>query len=125
MLGIVILNFFLLRLAPGDAADVLAGEAGSVTVETMAALRERFGLDLSALDQLLSYLNNLAHFSLGQSPRYNMPVASLTTSQFIQTCQSLGRLANPVRQRRRNRSPCLNSEQEGSQPLSQRFFVRG
>ena len=33
-LAIVILNFFLLNLAPGDAADVLAGESGAATVET-------------------------------------------------------------------------------------------
>jgi peptide/nickel transport system permease protein len=26
---------------------------------------------------LAAYLNNLAHFSLGISPRYNMPVVSL------------------------------------------------
>ena len=77
VLGIVILNFFLLKLAPGDAADVMAAEAGSATVETMAALRERFGLDNPILVQLGNYLNNLAHFSLGFSPRYGMPVADL------------------------------------------------
>lgn len=75
--SIVILAFFLLRLAPGDAADVLAGESGSATEETVAAIRNRFGLDLPVLDQLLAYLNNLAHFSLGFSPRYNMPVSDL------------------------------------------------
>lgn len=77
VLGIVILNFFLLQLAPGDAADVLAGEAGSATEESMAALRSRFGLDNPVLVQLGDYLNNLAHFSLGYSPRYGMPVADL------------------------------------------------
>ncbi|MER8378965.1 ABC transporter permease [Mesorhizobium sp. M1399] len=77
ILGIVILNFFLLQLAPGDAADVMAGEAGSATVETMAALRQRFGLDNPLLVQLFNYLYNLAHFSLGFSPRYGMPVADL------------------------------------------------
>ncbi|KAA6486396.1 ABC transporter permease [Agrobacterium sp. SHOUNA12C] len=77
MLGIVILNFFLLKLAPGDAADVMAAEAGSATVESMAALRSRFGLDNPILVQLVDYLNNLAHFSLGFSPRYGMPVADL------------------------------------------------
>ncbi|HEY0124507.1 MAG TPA: ABC transporter permease [Rhizobium sp.] len=77
MLGIVILNFFLLKLAPGDAADVMAAEAGSATVESMAALRSRFGLDNPVLVQLVDYLNNLAHFSLGFSPRYGMPVADL------------------------------------------------
>ncbi|MDO1583820.1 ABC transporter permease [Rhizobium oryzicola] len=77
VLGIVILNFFLLQFAPGDAADVMAAEAGSATVETMADLRSRFGLDLPVIHQLLNYLNNLAHFSLGYSPRYGMPVAEL------------------------------------------------
>src|SRR3954453_2158488 len=77
VLGIIVLNFFLLQLAPGDAADVMAGEAGSATEETMAAMRERFGLNLPMLDQLLTYLNNLAHFSLGFSPRYSMPVSDL------------------------------------------------
>ncbi|MER8975475.1 MULTISPECIES: ABC transporter permease [unclassified Mesorhizobium] len=77
VLGIVILNFFLMQLAPGDAADVMAGEAGSATVETMAALRQRFGLDNPLLVQLFNYLYNLAHFSLGFSPRYGMPVADL------------------------------------------------
>ncbi len=75
--GIIILNFFLLKLAPGDAADVMAAEAGSATEETMAMLRERFGLDNPILEQLLNYLNNLAHFSLGISPRWGVPVAEL------------------------------------------------
>lgn len=77
MLGIVILSFFLLKLAPGDAADVMAAESGSATEETMAALRQRFGLDNPLLVQLANYLDNLAHFSLGFSPRYGMPVADL------------------------------------------------
>ncbi|MEW6644877.1 MAG: ABC transporter permease [Pseudomonadota bacterium] len=75
--GIVVLNFLLLQLAPGDAADVLAGESGSATVETVAALKARFGLDQPALIQLLAYLDHLAHFSLGFSPRYNLPVAQI------------------------------------------------
>lgn len=77
VIGIVILNFFLLQLAPGDAADVLAGESGSATEETMHALREQFGLNHPVLVQLYNYLNGLAHFSLGFSPRYGLPVAEL------------------------------------------------
>jgi len=77
VLGIVILNFFLLQLAPGDAADVMAAESGSATAETMAALRARFGLDNPILVQLLDYLGNLAQFSLGFSPRYGVPVIDL------------------------------------------------
>lgn len=76
-LGIVILNFFLLKLAPGDAADVLAAESGAATEETMRQLRASLGLDLPLLSQLVAYLSHLAQGSLGFSPRYNMPVADL------------------------------------------------
>ncbi len=74
---ILVANFLLLQLAPGDAADVMAGEAGSATAETVAALRQRFGLDLAVGERLWSYLSHLARFDLGYSPRYNMPVAQL------------------------------------------------
>lgn len=77
VIGIVILNFFLLQLAPGDAADVMAAEAGSATAETMEMMRERFGLNAPVLMQLFEYLRNLSQFSLGYSPRYGMPVAEL------------------------------------------------
>ncbi len=85
VIGIVILNFLLLQLVPGDAADVIAGESGSATVESMAALRKQFGLDQPVLVQLLSYLNHLAHFSLGYSPRYNMPVGELIMARLPYT----------------------------------------
>ena len=45
MLGIIVLCFLLLKLVPGDAADVIAAESGSATAETMEALRQHFGLD--------------------------------------------------------------------------------
>lgn len=85
VLGIVILNFLLLQLVPGDAADVLAGESGSATAETMAMMRSHFGLDLPVWQQLLNYLNHLAHFSLGFSPRFNMPVMELIWSRLPNT----------------------------------------
>jgi peptide/nickel transport system permease protein len=77
IVAIVVIDFFLLRLAPGDAADALAAESGSATEETMAALRAHFGLDQPVVVQFLSYIGNLLHFSLGFSPLYNMPVSRL------------------------------------------------
>ena len=59
ILAIVIINFFLLNMADGDAVDVLAGEAGSATPEYMAELRAKFGLDQLLPVQLLVYLNNV------------------------------------------------------------------
>jgi peptide/nickel transport system permease protein len=90
MLAIVVLNFLLLRLAPGDAADVIAGESGFATPETMALLRRSLGLDLPILQQLLAYLGNLAHFSLGFSARYNMPVAELIAQRLPSTLLLMG-----------------------------------
>ncbi|GGJ18351.1 ABC transporter permease [Neoroseomonas lacus] len=85
MIGIIILCFFLLKLVPGDAADVIAAEAGSATAETMAALRARFGLDQPLLMQLLAYLDNLAHLRLGFSARFNMPVSELIMARLPNT----------------------------------------
>ena len=77
VLGIIVLDFLFLQLMPGDAADVMATEAGAATAETMAALRERFGLDQPVLTQLANFLGHLAHFDLGFSPRYNMSVVDM------------------------------------------------
>ena len=76
VLAILILNFALLKLAPGDAADVMAAESGAATEETMAMLRQRFGLDLPVARQFVAYISQVAQFSLGYSPRYNLPVAT-------------------------------------------------
>ena len=77
MLGIVVLSFFLLHLVPGDVADVLAGQSGSGTAETMTMLRQQFGLDQPLLTQLASYLTHLVHLDLGTSARFGLPVSQL------------------------------------------------
>ena len=77
LLGIAIVNFLLLQLAPGDAADVLAGESGSATPEYMEMLRKNFGLDKSIPEQLLIYIKNLFLFDLGFSFRHNMEVLEI------------------------------------------------
>jgi peptide/nickel transport system permease protein len=89
-LGIVILNFFLLQLAPGDAADVMAAGSGAATEETMRQLRAQLGLDLPLLSRLMAYLGHLAQGSLGFSPRYNMPVAELILQRLPGTLMLMG-----------------------------------
>ena len=90
VLGIIVLQFLLLQLVPGDAADVIASESGSATAEGMAAIRSRFGLDQPVLTQLVSYLGHLAHFDLGYSPRYNMPVLDMIMSRLPNTMLLMG-----------------------------------
>src|SRR2546421_2071224 len=75
--AILVLNFLLLHLAPGDAAQVLAGEAGSATPEYMAQLRQRFGLDRPLIVQLALYLKQMLALDLGFSFRHSMPVLDL------------------------------------------------
>ena len=77
---IVVVNFLLLHLTPGDMADVMAGEAGSATPEFLAALREQFGLDQPLGVQFLHYAWRLLHFDLGYSFRNSMPVSALILS---------------------------------------------
>ena len=85
VLGIVVLNFFLIHLAPGDAASVLAGESGAATPEYMAALRQKFGLDQPLGTQFLVYLGNMAHFDLGFSFRNDAPVLELIAGRLWPT----------------------------------------
>ena len=74
---IAVMNFFWLRLAPGDLADVMAGEAGAATPEYLAALRHQFGTDQPLGLQFLAYLERIVHLDLGWSFRYNESVLQL------------------------------------------------
>jgi len=77
LLAIAVLNFFLIRMAPGDPALVMAGEAGAGDKIFVAQLREKFGLDQPLPMQLYLYLKGIVSFDLGFSVRQQMPVAKL------------------------------------------------
>ena len=77
LLAVVVFNFILLKLAPGDAAEVLAGESGASTPEYLAELRARFGLDRPFHIQLGNYVWKLAQLDLGYSFRHNQSVLQL------------------------------------------------
>lgn len=77
MLGVVVLNFFLIRLAPGDPAVVIAGEMGGVTEEVLASIRADYGLDKPLPVQLWIYVSNMARGDMGESFFFNQPVAGL------------------------------------------------
>lgn len=77
LFAIVVLNFFLIRLAPGDPAMVMAGEAGASDQIFVAQLREKFGLDRPLPEQLFRYVKGIASFDLGFSFRQQMPVSKL------------------------------------------------
>jgi peptide/nickel transport system permease protein len=90
VLAIAVTNFALLKLVPGDVADVIAGEAGSATPEYMADLRSRFGLDQSFMEQLWLYVTKLVQLDLGHSFRHNMPVGELILDRLGPTMLLMG-----------------------------------
>ncbi|WP_334129631.1 ABC transporter permease [Sneathiella sp.] len=89
-LAIATANFLLLQLVPGDAVDVIAGEAGAATPEYMQQLRELYGLDKPVYMQLISYITQLMQFDLGYSFRYNMPVSELLLDRLLSTLLLMG-----------------------------------
>ncbi|MDX6752486.1 ABC transporter permease [Geminicoccaceae bacterium 1502E] len=90
VLAIVVVNFFLVRLAPGDAATVLAGEAGAATAQYMEQIRTQFGLDQPLYVQFLSYMKNILVFDMGYSFRHGRTVASLIFERLWATLLLMG-----------------------------------
>jgi len=72
LIGISILLFFMLRMLPGDPAQVLAGQMASP--EEIATIRTQLGLDRPIYEQYLSYLGRLMRLDLGRSARTQNPV---------------------------------------------------
>jgi peptide/nickel transport system permease protein/oligopeptide transport system permease protein len=72
LIGISILLFFMLRMLPGDPAQVLAGQMASA--EEVETIRRQLGLDRPIYEQYLSYLSRLVCLDLGRSARTQNPV---------------------------------------------------
>lgn len=77
VLGIAILNFALLHMAPGDAAEIIAAQSGGATTEIVDELRRSFGLDRPLWQQFFIYLGKLLTFDLGISNVQQRTVLSL------------------------------------------------
>ena len=77
VIGIVVLNFTLLHLAPGDPAMVYVGESGGATEEILQAVRKEFGLDKSIPEQLWVYGKKILAGNLGFSYFQGKPVLEL------------------------------------------------
>jgi peptide/nickel transport system permease protein len=85
LLLIAVMNFLLIRAAPGDPASLLAGESGAADEVFMQQLRQRFDLDKPLPTQLLTYLGKLAQGDLGVSYRQQQPVLDLILERLAAT----------------------------------------
>jgi len=84
MLVIVVVNFVLIHLAPGDPSLYLIGDA-PVSDEFLAAVRARMGLDRPLIEQLLIYLGEVARGNLGYSYISRAPVTDVILARLPAT----------------------------------------
>lgn len=76
-MAVLILNFSLMHLAPGDVADTISQSMGGADKEVLDQIRADYGLDQPFLVQLGRYIGNVLQFDLGHSFFFNQPVTQL------------------------------------------------
>jgi peptide/nickel transport system permease protein len=74
---IATVNFMLVHAAPGDPAQVIAGQSGAADEKLLAQLRAEYGLDKPYPVQLATYLKRVVTLDLGYSYRQQRPVRTL------------------------------------------------
>jgi peptide/nickel transport system permease protein len=75
LLGVTMILFALMRLAPGGPEAVLVG--GEFSPEAAAQVRERLGLDRPLATQYVAWVSAAARGDLGRSFKSGGPVATL------------------------------------------------
>jgi peptide/nickel transport system permease protein len=76
LVGVSVLTFALLQLAPGDFFDEMRLNP-QMTPESVTALRHQYGLDRSLVTRYLVWINSVRKRELGFSFAYDIPVATL------------------------------------------------
>jgi peptide/nickel transport system permease protein len=69
---VIVLEFTLVHLAPGDVAHIMAGENQDPAY--IEAVRHRYGLDQPIWNQFIIYISRILHGDLGTSYQYGLPV---------------------------------------------------
>ncbi len=77
LLAVIILNFGMMHLAPGDVADSISQSMGGADEEVLNEIRATYGLDKPFIVQLGSYIGKVIRFDLGYSFFYTQPVSQL------------------------------------------------
>ncbi len=77
LIAVIIFNYILLAMVPGDIAETIAGESGGASKEVMDEIRRSYGLDQPFHVQLFSYVFRVLQGDLGTSYYFNIPVTEL------------------------------------------------
>ncbi|WP_350344630.1 ABC transporter permease [Proteinivorax tanatarense] len=89
LLAILVLNFMIPRLMPGDPFTVLSTEEGGVHIEysekEIQELKAYYGLDQPIHRQFYNYLAGLIKGDLGYSIYYKTPVSTLIMDRILWT----------------------------------------
>jgi peptide/nickel transport system permease protein len=85
LFGVSILVFLMLRMIPGDPAQLLLGEYANP--EELARLRTQLGLDKSYLTQYWIYLKNTLQGDFGNSVRTGAPVVDEIGVRLVATIE--------------------------------------
>jgi ABC-type dipeptide/oligopeptide/nickel transport system permease component len=83
MIGISLITFVLLQMAPGDPVRLMLGPKASP--EAIAFVRARYGLDQPVLVQYFYYLLNAFRGDFGQSIAFRAPVGDVILERIAPT----------------------------------------
>ena len=86
---VLVVNFFLFRVLPGDPARTL-GRGRFRTAQQLAEFRHTYGLDQSLPHQFVTFLQNTFTGQLGVSLRYRVPVSDLIWERMWPTVLLVG-----------------------------------
>ncbi len=86
LLGITIIVFFLVHLAPGDPIDAMYANMPGMTQEQIDSIKAGLGMDKPIIVQYFIYMKNLIlHGDFGESIQYSRPVIDLITERLWNT----------------------------------------
>jgi peptide/nickel transport system permease protein len=83
LLGVSIVAFFMIRLVPGDPAELIADQWA--TKEDIERIRKDMGLDKPVAVQYMIYMGRLMHGDLGNSVITKIPVTEEIAAKFPST----------------------------------------
>lgn len=88
ILAVIVINFFLFRIMPGDPARILMNPR--MKPEVRDYIRAQFGLDKPLTTQFIVYLVQIFHGNLGISFFYNRPVVEVLWPRLMNTVLLVG-----------------------------------
>ena len=89
LMFMLVVNFFLFRILPGDPARTL-GRGRLTSPEQLAEFNRTYGLDEPTGEQFVTYLTNLAHGDLGYSILYHRDVSGILLDRLWPTLLLVG-----------------------------------